>query len=229
MSSLRKALGYLGRGEFRTFFSALAKRIPSWLYRRRAAQIYVLRAADMEAAAGPARPLPEGYTFGEVQTPEDVARGERIGLRPAEYQRRIDHGERHIAVLFEGRPVSSLWMHFGPCYILGLDLLIEADASDAYSYGAFTDPNHRRKGLYGSMKREQIRLCREAGAVRLFGIIETGNLAPQRTHEKLGYQVVGSVETASILSLTRTVVEWDGVRRVNYRLWRRAPRGVFRV
>ena len=225
--TVRKAATYVFSGQFRRLFLAIGERVPSWLFRRGAARLFEMK-NPLDFAAVEATDTDCGeYRIGEVTQEGLAACAAMVGHPAAEFLRRHDHGDRCIAAFSGQRPVHVTWLHFGSCYVRGLDLLLQLDDTVCYTYGVFTDPNRRGKGLFKRVHQEILRLLAARGASRVVAVVVEGNQVPAVMYQKLGYQLTGVIRHVTVCGIRKTVIAdpshgW----RVRQLRWRR-PTGVF--
>ncbi len=227
MRTARKALHYVCSGQFRHLFLTIGERMPSWLFRRGAARLFEMHNLSDFATIEATDTDCGEYRIGEVTREGLAACAAMAGHPAAEFLRRHDYGDCCIAAFFGQRPVHITWLHFDSCYVRGLDLLLQLDDTVCYTYGGFTDPTHRGKGLFKRVHQEILRLLVARGASRVVAVIVEGNQVPAVMCQKLGYRLTGVIRHVTVCGIRKTVIAdpshgW----RVRQLRWRR-PAGVF--
>jgi GNAT superfamily N-acetyltransferase len=171
-------------------------------------------------------PLPEGCVFRQAARTDVPFLSELAGIPIEECRRRLARQDECYGVFLDGKPVHLVWLHFGPCYVRGPGLLIEAAPSDCYVYGVITDPAHRRRHLYSRVQRRLIRLLNARGASRLVQVVYRRNEIVLKVLRSLGYQLEARARSTTILSVKRTILHVlaSGERRKSV-FWR-MPAGI---
>lgn len=173
--------------------------------------------------------MAEGYVFRHM-TPEELPACAELAHVPLdEYRRRCGSGDECYATFHSGEPVNLNWLHFGPCYVYGLGLLIEAGPSECYLYNVFTAPGHRGKGLYKSTQRLLIQRLAERGIVRVRQVVAFDNSVPQLVLPRLGYRRTQDIHHKCIGGLKMTTVRDVAGRAASRRVFWRTPKGTFRI
>ena len=229
MSAIQKALGYLVRQDFARLWRAIAERIPSWLFRRNRANIYQLRVHGARPADASREELPEGCVFRKVVLDDLAACAEIAGLAAEECVRRHEAGDVCYGVFFHDEPVSVAWLHFGPCYIRGMALLLQADPSDCYVYGAVTAPSQRKRGLYKALQNRLIGVIGDAESRTATQLFRAGNAPVMATLPRLGYKCIAVLHHFTLLGVRRSVLRGPDGQVISRQWHYRAPVGVFRI
>jgi ribosomal protein S18 acetylase RimI-like enzyme len=186
---------------------------------------------DLPAAAmsQPGVCLPEGYTFREA-APDDLPACADLSQSPLEeYRRRSEGGDQCFTTFRDGQVVNLNWLHFGPCYVCGLGLLVDAQPSECYLYNVFTDPAQRGKGLYKTTQRMLISMLARRGIDRVRQVVTVENLVPQLALPKLGYNLTQRIRHRCIGGIKVTTVREAAGAVASRRVFWRTPKGVFRI
>lgn len=201
----------------------------NWVFHRATANIFELDNLAAQAALGGNEELPEGYTFRLAQAEDLAACAEMANFFPEIYRQRFEAGDECYVVYAGSVPVNLTWLHFGPCYVRGMGLRLDAPQSDCYLYNVVTDRQCRGKGLYKITQRKIIRLLAERGIARIRQLVMLDNAVPHATLPKLGYRLVEQIRHRHVLgvSLTTIIGLPSGSRR--WRLLLRRPGNVFHI
>ncbi|HEV8536563.1 MAG TPA: GNAT family protein [Candidatus Limnocylindria bacterium] len=110
----------------------------------------------------------------------------------AEARRRLAQGEHSFTVVEEGVLAHYHWLQLGQREItfpeIGASYAVPPGS--AISYGAYTEPRLRGRGLHQLSARETVRTAFALGAERIFsGVLET-NTPSRRAIEGAGYRPV---------------------------------------
>jgi RimJ/RimL family protein N-acetyltransferase len=144
-------------------------------------------------------PLPEvGSSLAfEVAELGEAGLDEYVRFRPrfdvAEVRRRLEEGQRCLIARHRGRPVHVAWVTRGrlPSKYLGRD--IPLSPTEAATWGTFTAPEVRGRGVGPAVRAVMARELREAGYRRLLSVVQPENAASLRLCEKLGYRRIGVI------------------------------------
>ncbi len=173
--------------------------------------------------------LPKEYAFRQA-TPEELPACAELAETPLdEYRRRCQEGDQCYVTFSGGEPVNLNWLHFGPCYVYGLGLQIEARPSECYLYNVLTDPPHRGRGLYKNTQRILIETLASRGITRVRQVVAVDNTVPQLALPKLGYELTQVIRHRCIGGLKITTILDAGGAAASRRLSWRTPVGVFRI
>jgi len=201
----------------------------AWAFRRGEARLFELCDLAEVARSQTDVCLAEGYVIRQT-TPEELpVCAELAGAAIAEYRRRCRSGDQCYVTFRNAEPVNLNWLHFGPCYVYGLGLLIEAGPSECYLYNVFTDPGHRGKGLYKTTQRLLIQRLAERGITRVRQVVAFDNSVPQLVLPKLGYRLTQDIHHKCIGGLKMTAVRDVAGAAASRRLFWRTPKGIFRI
>lgn len=110
----------------------------------------------------------------------------------AEAGRRLAHGEHSFTVVDEGVLAHYHWLQLGRTEITFPEFGVSyaVPRGSAISYGAYTEPRLRGRGLHRLSARETVHTAFALGAEQIFsGVIET-NVASRRAIEGAGYRPV---------------------------------------
>jgi ribosomal protein S18 acetylase RimI-like enzyme len=203
--------------------------VEAWAFRRRAACVFELRDLAMVARSQAGVCLPMEYTFRQA-TPEELPACAELADTPLdEYRRRCHDGDQCYVTFCGEEPVNLNWLHFGPCYVYGLGLLIEAGPSECYLYNVLTHPRQRGKGLYKNTQRILIETLASRGIARVRQVVAVDNIVPQLALPKLGYELTQVIRHRCIGGLKITTILDAGGAVASRRLFWRTPAGVFRI
>lgn len=203
--------------------------IKARLYRHAMANIFELD--DLEAASQAQGPgiLPDGCEFRLAEREDLAACAALAGATRGEYLRRWQEGDQCYVAFVGSQPVNLNWLHFGPCYVFGLGLLVDARPSECYLYNVFTDPAHRGQGLYRNTQQRLIRILAGRGITRIRQVVAIDNTVPLLALPKFGYTLAEVVRHRCILGLKiTTTCDLAGRIRSRRASWR-LPAGVFRI
>ena len=208
------------RSRARAIFSKWFRPALTWAFHADAACI--LELGDLAAAAtryqGAA--LPAEYTFRRADAADLPACALLAGVPLDDYRRRHQRGDPCYVILCRERPVHLAWLHFGPCYVRGLGLFVEALAAECYLYNVFTAAGHRGKGLYKIGQQKIIGLLAAQGITRIRQLVALDNTVPLATLPKLGYAATDLIRYRRLCGLHFTAVRHaDGktVRRLSWK------------
>jgi RimJ/RimL family protein N-acetyltransferase len=117
----------------------------------------------------------------------------RPDLDVADVRRRFADGHRCFMALHEGRPIHSTWAARGrlPSKYLGRDIPLAA--TESASFGTFTSPEARGRGVGALVRAMQANALRDDGCRRFLSLVLPENPAALRMNEKLGYRRIGTI------------------------------------
>lgn len=117
----------------------------------------------------------------------------RPDLDVAEVRRRFEDGHRCFMALHDGRPVHSTWAARGrlPSKYLGRDIPLAP--TESASFGTFTSPDARGRGVGAVARAWQANALRDDGCRRFLSLVLPENPAALRMNEKLGYRRIGTI------------------------------------
>lgn len=223
MTGLRRACSYLSHGGVSKVCKAVIARVRCKLFRSSRAYVLEFRSDRSSGEPPQSVEMPDGYTFRRAE-PNDLGSCATLtGLSLKECRRRIASGDQCYVIMHETRAVNVSWVHFGSCYIRGMGLLMTLDDADCYLYGAYTHPDHRGKGLYGTARR----VLRHWSRHRNLALVLEGNNVPLKTLSKLGYRVSQAVSHVTLFGLKMTLVEDVETKTRSRQVHWRTPVGVF--
>jgi hypothetical protein len=92
----------------------------------------------------------------------------------------------------DGRLVHSRWVSTRPRRIPELGMILKPSSGEVYMYDAFTRPDARNKGLYGTVGCFAFNQLLEAGFTKVYGYVRSDNPAGLRV-AKFWAHTVGRV------------------------------------
>jgi GNAT superfamily N-acetyltransferase len=199
----------------------------AWAFQAQAACILELDDLAAAAARFPAAVLPAEYTFRRADPADLPACALLAGAAPDDYQRRHRRGDQCYVTLCRERPVHLAWLHFGPCYVRGMGLLVEALSAECYLYNVFTAPPYRGKGLYKTGQQEIIGRLAAEGITRIRQLVTLDNAVPLATLPKLGYATTDLIRYRRLCGVHFTALRRADGKIVRRLTWRQPDAGLW--
>lgn len=190
------------------------------------AYVLALHAQHMGVGTNDGSPLPEGLVFRQAAHSDLPLLAGLAGVPVEECWRRLARQDECYGVFLDGKPVHLVWFHFGPCYVRGPGLLIEAAPSDCYVYGVLTDPAHRRQHLFSRVQRRLIHLLYARGVPRVVQVVYRRNTIPLNVLRSLGYEIEARARSTTIFSVKRTILHLSASRERRRFVFWRMPAGI---
>jgi RimJ/RimL family protein N-acetyltransferase len=191
---------------------AALRRIRSWAWSRDVMTVYRL---DRERFGETPQPFRVARTGSHWDSVEDFAlytgsdwRLSRAAI-VAEARRRLADGEHSFTVVEEGILAHYHWLQLGRPEITFPEVgaRYAVPPQSAISYGAYTEPRLRGRGLHRLSARETVHTAFALGAGQIFsGVIET-NRASRRAVEGAGYRPVARIVCVRRLGRRRVRVD----------------------
>ncbi len=122
--------------------------------------------------------------------------------RPARFLRRLALGVRGFFYLkVDGTPLAYHW------YVAGTDYYepvygwtFHLGKGEAYVFDGYVLPEHRGSSVTGQGFAHTANAARERGAETIFSVADQNNLASCKLHLHLGFELIGCLEVARILT-----------------------------
>lgn len=109
-----------------------------------------------------------------------------------------------FAAFHNGRPVNYAWYALESVeaeHSFGAGLTLPPNT--VYMYKAYTVPEHRGRQIHGAALSRAAECFRQRGIGRMIAIVEFGNRASLRSHQKLGFRPAGR-----LLCVGRRSIGW---------------------
>jgi len=198
IARLRNLLLFAWRRSPRSLADAAVRRLRRWAWSREVMIVYRADAQSSSEDLVPFRVVRPGSHWDAL---EDFAlytgsdwRLSRAAIL-AEAGRRLADGEHSFTVVEEGVLAHYHWLQLGRTEIIFPEFGVSyrVPHGSAISYGAYTEPRLRGRGLHQLSARETVHTAFALGAEQIFsGVIET-NLASRRAIEGAGYRPVSRI------------------------------------
>lgn len=134
-----------------------------------------------------------------------------------ELKARMEKGGRCICLERHERIVATSWALVG-CHDQRT-LALELEPGDAYCFGAFTDPEHRGKGLMPHLRCGLIQELRREGASRIVSVCRIGNYPAYRFKERYGARRFGTSVYISLFGVYKKSFLFSRSRPRAKELW----------
>jgi hypothetical protein len=143
---------------------------------------------------------------------------------------RLREGDHCRIVRYDsGRIVHCTWLHWGPCYVLGLAHPLWLSPNDAYVYWVHTEKYSRKQGLYAHVLAEiDILVSDISTAGTIFAITEDRNEISILAHSQLGFQWE---ETIACIKIWWFVIQMRRKEKRRWKIWWRPipPAGITEI
>lgn len=142
--------------------------------------------------------------------------------------KRMDAGDLCVCGMVNGMPVHIRWIHIGPCFIRGLGYNHKIQTNHAYSYGTYTLPSFRRRGIYkASLGYAACALFRN-GIQQFSAIVMAGNDVVLHTLPSLGWERSKCIFHRRILGVHYTAAAQSRGRTCRH-VYIGAPRDIYLI
>lgn len=216
--------------DFRRIWAAMGDRLPRWSVQRRSAILFERTIGPEDALAMVENALPQGTSFRPVRREEFPACAKLAVLQVQEIERRYEHGDVCYALFLHDRLVNLNWLHFGSCYVRGMNLRLDLEPTDGYLYGIGTDPACRGQGFYKATQQELVRHLAAQGTRRLLQLVMDWNAIPIASLPRLGYRPTRHIRSIQIARFLRwTTVRENHSPTAEHQFRWKTPRGVFSI
>jgi len=195
--------GHIAGRRWATLMHAVAWYLPDWLFRFNQGSLMFTTVRELPHRRS------DSYRPGLAEVPDMDEVGAIIGYPAAELIRRLDQGGCCLVtrdVANNNRIINVQWFHRGDCYVRGLGLRVQIGNTSGYTYGSFTIPEYRLRGVFQTALNDAIRLLSKDGVKRVFCLIESHNETSHRLHVRLGYRIAAEVTHVAILGVKLTQV-----------------------
>ena len=171
---------------------------------RRAGVIWVLNLDDPTPAVIPRLPA----RFGPVGADSVSTLAKAMGVdSSAEILRRLERGRRCYAAWVGDELAAYGWVSFDEEYIGELKLLLRLLAGEAYIWDCVTLPAFRHNHLYSALLAYIVGELRVENLCRVWIGADFDNVASQRGIARAGFQAVGDLIIARVLTLRGASVQ----------------------
>lgn len=93
----------------------------------------------------------------------------------ASLRRRAAEGDAIILAEIDGDIAGYCALSFRPTYAREADCVVPVQEGEAYGHSAFTLPRYRRRGVYTAMLAASLKLARDRGVSRVWGVVAIPN------------------------------------------------------
>jgi RimJ/RimL family protein N-acetyltransferase len=194
MPRLRDLLFFVRSRSPRSLAVAALRRFRRWVWSRQVMTVY--RADRLSSATRP--PLLVHGTSSHWDTLEDFGRYTGSDWRlsreaiVAEARRRLAEGQHSFTVIAEGVLAHYHWLQLGEQEISFPEIgaSYPVPAGSAISYGAYTEPRFRGRGLHRLSARETVDMAFTLGAGQIYSAVLETNIPSRRSIEGAGYRPV---------------------------------------
>jgi RimJ/RimL family protein N-acetyltransferase len=195
MARLRDLLFFARSRSPRSLAVAVLHRLRPWAWSRQVLTVYRAERESSAERAPPFRVIRAGSRWDSL---DDFARYtgsdwrlSRAGI-VAQARRRLAQGEHSFTVIEEGVLAHYHWLQLGEREITFPEIgaTYPVPPGSAISYGAYTEPRLRGRGLHSLSARETVNTAFALGAKEIYsGVLET-NIPSRRAIEGAGYRPV---------------------------------------
>lgn len=212
MARTRDLLVFARNRSPRSLAVAVLRRLRRWAWSREVMTVYRANREPSGERPPPFRVVRTGSRWDAV---EDFARYTGSDWRlsraaiVAEADRRLARGEHSFTVIEEGVLAHYHWLQVGEGEITFPEIgaTYAVPPGSAISYGAYTEPRLRGRGLHSLSERETVYAALALGAKEIFsGALET-NIPSRRALEGAGYRPVTRIVCVRRLGRRRTWFE----------------------
>jgi RimJ/RimL family protein N-acetyltransferase len=195
MARLRDLLFFVRSRSPRSLAVAALRRLRRWAWSRQVMTVY---RADREASAQRPPPLRVDRTSNRWDALEDFARYTGSDWRlsraaiVAEASRRLAEGQHSFTVVAEGVLAHYHWLQLGGHEITFPEIgaSYPVPPGSAISYGAYTEPRFRGRGLHRLSAHETVEMAFTLGAGQIYSAVFETNIPSRRAIEAAGYRPV---------------------------------------
>lgn len=151
----------------------------------------------------------EGFSS-EVQEVNDAF---DRGFSEDRLRARFEHGLRFLVLREEGRVVATTWLvRKGERFIDEAGVGIVVGNGVLSLRDVFVAASERGRGRFAILLDAM--LAREPGARALWSVVEHGNRASRRAHERYGFRPAGRIEVVHLLGQLMLRLRWPSALRV---------------
>jgi len=225
-SGLVGLLRRLRRGHWGLALYRIAWRFPGWMFRCNQATLM----------RSPVRSLLHRVNSQHVLSfaaQADLKEISEITNHPVDElsRRLLDGGECLITrdSSSDNQIVNVQWMHSSSTYVKGLGFEVAINPDSAYTYGSFTVPSYRMKGVFQRALHETNRVQGDRGVSIVYCLIERANSASYSSHIRLGYEPVTRISHLVLFGLKITVTRDCATGRRRFRLFLNHPQDCFSI
>ncbi len=215
----RLQLGHWGLALYR-----IAWRFPRWMFRFNQGTLIRTRVHPLPHRMNPRHT----HSFANQSDLPEIS--EITGHSEEDLTRRMQECGECLVTRDTGcddRIINVQWMYRGNTFVKGLGLWVEIDSDSAYTYGSYTVPSCRMRGVFQTALNQTIGALGEQGVTSVYCLIERVNGASYRSHMRLGYEPVTRVSHLVLLGLKITLTRDYSTSRRRVKMFFRYPRNSF--
>ena len=191
----------------------IAWRFPAWVFRFNQGTLIQTQVGTLPHR----RNNRHVFSFVSLADLEEIS--EITGHSQEELTRRLKEGAECLTTRDSGcddRLINVQWMYGGNTYVKGLGFRVEIDGDSAYTYGSYTVPSCRMKGVFQTALNQTISALGDRGASTIYCLIERVNSASYSSHIRLGYEPVTRITYLILFGLKITLTQdyITGKRRI---------------
>ncbi|MEW6411014.1 MAG: GNAT family N-acetyltransferase [Candidatus Zixiibacteriota bacterium] len=212
--------GHVLNGEFALGVHAISGVLPRWLLRFNKGTL--LYTGHFEFSG---RLNPDIRT--KLADSSDIDEINRIsGVRKDHIRQMMASGAVcYMGRLEDGSFSSIAWSAFNKCFVRGLGYARDFGPTGHYTFGLYTLPETRKKGLNMALFSESVKHANAKGFSDLFSIVEFTNRYALNFHLKCGYRPLSQITYLKIFCL-RLTADYDILAgKSSLKLFLREPRG----
>lgn len=116
------------------------------------------------------------------------------------------------------------WAAFDKCYIRGLGYTLDFDHEFHYTFGLFTLPETRKKGLNLMLLSASFNLASQKNINNYYSIVEFTNDYALAFHDKLGFESIAKITYLKLFCLKICKVKEISSNKNSYRFFIREPK-----
>lgn len=174
--------------DFLGFFRGISGYFPRWMFKVNSGTIMKTSAPRIVFRKY------KNYIFTVAKTDDISEIAKFTNIQESTLSRRMEFGDVcHIArdITDNDKIVNVIWMHIGPCYIMGLGLRLDVPADSVYLYGGYTADEARMKGIFNTAFKIVYDTLTSQGISNIYGLIEGWNPKAYNFHLRINFKPIG--------------------------------------
>lgn len=159
---------------------------------------------------------------------EDIVRISERNEEKIEYL--LDNNVMVLISRAENEPFAgTMWSMQGHCYVVGAGWDHYFGDKTAYLFWSFIMPEARGKGLYMNMLKSVSDYYINKGVENFCCLVEFDNENSLNLHYKLGYETIKTITSIRIFSLKLTRVTDHVLKKSQFKMFIKEPKGMVRI